>query len=64
MLVLWNELCFVSSHLPSAASFIKSEGRILLLVNNRPEGTQLNVRISRGVSLKMLRKDCNVQQEL
>lgn len=52
MLALWNVLCFVSSHVSSTESFVKSEGRILLLMKNRPEGTLLNVHISRGVSLK------------
>lgn len=64
MLVLWNELCFISSHVSPVESLIKFEGRILLLMKNRPEGTLFNVHISRGAALKMLGRLCNAQKEL
>lgn len=63
-LVLWYKLCFVSSHVSSVESLRKSEGRIFLLMKNRPEGTQLNIRMSRVVALKMLGWTCDVQKEL
>jgi len=49
---------------PSVESLRMSEGRIFLLMKNRPEGTQLNIRVSRVVALKMLGWTCDVQKEL